>query len=93
MEGIAVKKTLTELFDECSPGELDALLPEKLDVPIENDALERIRKKALEQAFPRAARLKRPFSGLSRPKDPGRFRSKPPRSGHSRTQLCLKDCI
>ncbi|MCI9487589.1 MAG: hypothetical protein HFI64_11640 [Lachnospiraceae bacterium] len=85
-----MKKTLTELFDECSPGELDALLPEKLDVPIENDALERIRKKALEQAFPRAARLKRPFSGRSRPKGPGRFRSKPPRSGHSHTQLWFK---
>lgn len=56
---MAVKKSLTELFDGCGPEDLDRLLPDRLDTPLSAEALGRIRSETLKRTFPQTAEKRR----------------------------------
>lgn len=47
-----MKMTLTELFDGCSPEELDELLPDEFDTSVPEDAMARARAKTLAKISP-----------------------------------------
>lgn len=53
-----MKITLTELFDGCSPEELDELLPEGFDTSVPEDIVSHIQAKTIEKLFPKSTEKK-----------------------------------
>ena len=49
-----MKITLTELFDRCSPEELDELLPDSFDTSVPEDIVSHIQAKTVEKMFPKS---------------------------------------